>query len=1467
MLIKQMDFIKKKSLKIDKMGENTNNGHYGIPTFLNSTSKIVVVTAILYFLIAKLSLFIFVTEINILPFFPAIGFAIAAALLFGRKAILGASLGCFIFCISLYKNDFQNATTFEELFKPLSLCIIRPIITYLNTFLVTYLTQLWCKKKYPFDNEKNVIFFALASLLGTFISVSIGFIPLAMTSYFSLDNCTLIWSNMLRGNALGIILFTPFVLSWFFKTKEVTKWSLSKKAELFLLVISTLSLSLYIFETHANNESILFFLLIWAACRFGMKVITAVALIITIIAIYCTGHHMGGFIFSGWNNDFLMLQSFLFVNMVSVLFLKAVLNEKENEEIKLKISEYDLGLEKNILKATIESPKEVSIFSLDTNLNYLSFNSAHADYMKKAQGADIKIGDNQPELFLDAALKEEIYTSLLNVLKGNASSDEVKNEFGEYLNIARSPIKDNEDKIIGITTIITNVTELKLKEIQLEKNNISLTERIKELRCLYNISEIISNKTLSKFDKLEACVQIIPKALQYPEIANCRIQFKEKEFFSHNYQENDWQLTQTITVNGEKCGSIEVGYFNAKKLEEENVFLDEEIKLLETLSDIISKSLETKVAEEKLLKSEEEYRVLFDNVQDVFFKTSIKTGEILDLSPSCSTFNGILREELIGKNMSIIYSDKDQMQLMFQKIIAEQKVIDFNNEITIKGQLFHVSINAKILFDSKGQPEFAVGSLRNITERRLIEENLKISEEKFRSIFENMQDVYYLHDIDGTLIDISPSVEKHFHAKREDVIGMCAQNFYYEPARYQELIAKILKDGFLNDQEVQFLTATGETLYFSVNSKLINDSNGNPNLVEGTMRNINERINNQNKLIEATEKIKQSEEGFRSIFESFEDLYYRVSLDGYIQNVSPSVEKILKYKREEIIDSYATDLYLNPEDRTKVVETLKENGRISDFETTFKDKDNNPVHLSINAHLVYDSEGNAIFTEGTMRDITQRKENEMEIEMAYQTIKENEKKYRGIFESVRDVFFRASAKDHKIIDISPSCAYFELKAEDIIGKSIQEFYYNPEDRQAVLNELMQNGEIKNYDVKFLLNSKVHNVSINSKIVFDQNNEPEFLIGSFRDVTARIQAEEKLKISEAKFRSIFENFEDVYFRTSMDGMVLDVSPSFEKHFLKPCSFAQENSVFDFYYDKQDREFLLEKLKKEGQIRDYDIRFKDGEGNIVFFSVNARLIYDEKGAPIYIEKSMRNINDRIAFQKEMIVKNRKLEFQNTELEQFAYIASHDLQEPLITVIHCIQLLQEEIAENLDEDQKHYLQFINSSTSRMQVLVKGLLDYSRIGKERKIGSINCNEIVANVLADMDVSLKESNAIVEYENLPVIEGNTTEMRQLFQNMISNANKFRKKDQQPKIKIAAVKEDNNWLFSIEDNGIGIEEQDMDKVFVIFKRLNNRSEYHGTGIGLSHCKKIIEHHRGKIWVESKFNGGSIFKWTFPLEQN
>lgn len=232
-----------------------------------------------------------------------------------------------------------------------------------------------------------------------------------------------------------------------------------------------------------------------------------------------------------------------------------------------------------------------------------------------------------------------------------------------------------------------------------------------------------------------------------------------------------------------------------------------------------------------------------------------------------------------------------------------------------------------------------------------------------------------------------------------------------------------------------------------------------------------------------------------------------------------------------------------------------------------------------------------------------------------------------------------------------------------------------------------------------------------------------------------------------------------------------------------------------------------------------------------------------------------------EKTLAEQNRILKNQNKELEQFTYITSHDLQEPLRSLVSFTELFEQEFAGKLDGNGDLYIDFISKSSRRMQELVKGLLDYSRIGREKQLVEVDCNQIVKDVLSDMAITLAESKAKISFDNLPQLKGYPTELRQLFQNLISNAVKFRKKGAVPEVKISVQEQKNDWLFSVQDNSIGIDEKDMHKLFVIFKRLHNREEYEGTGIGLAHCKKIVELHGGTIWAESKLGEGSTFKFT------
>jgi light-regulated signal transduction histidine kinase (bacteriophytochrome) len=198
--------------------------------------------------------------------------------------------------------------------------------------------------------------------------------------------------------------------------------------------------------------------------------------------------------------------------------------------------------------------------------------------------------------------------------------------------------------------------------------------------------------------------------------------------------------------------------------------------------------------------------------------------------------------------------------------------------------------------------------------------------------------------------------------------------------------------------------------------------------------------------------------------------------------------------------------------------------------------------------------------------------------------------------------------------------------------------------------------------------------------------------------------------------------------------------------------------------------------------------------------------------------------------------------------------------------VDLLRKRYHGQLDSNADQYLDYITQSSDRMKVLIHNLLDYSRLGKEKELVSLCCNDLLQDVLHDLDQSIRENNAVIHAESLPQVMGYKTEMKQLFQNLVSNSIKFRKKDSNPVITVNAVSNNGNWIFSFKDNGIGINPAFHEKIFVLFQRLHKRSDYEGTGIGLAYCKKIVELHGGKIWVESVPDEGCTFFFTISETQ-
>jgi signal transduction histidine kinase len=247
----------------------------------------------------------------------------------------------------------------------------------------------------------------------------------------------------------------------------------------------------------------------------------------------------------------------------------------------------------------------------------------------------------------------------------------------------------------------------------------------------------------------------------------------------------------------------------------------------------------------------------------------------------------------------------------------------------------------------------------------------------------------------------------------------------------------------------------------------------------------------------------------------------------------------------------------------------------------------------------------------------------------------------------------------------------------------------------------------------------------------------------------------------------------------------------------------------------------------------------------------------------EKQERQL--RLQAETNLALKCEELARSNGDLEQFAYVASHDLQEPLRMVAAYTELLAERYHGKLDEDADKFISYAREGALRMQVLIQDLLAFSRVGRKNgPLEDVDCGELIKEVLQTLTPAIAESRAVVTHENLPTVQAHRTQMAQVFQNLIGNAIKFRA-NEPPKIAVHAERQNRAWLFSVTDNGIGIEPDSAAKIFEVFQRLHARSDYPGNGIGLAICKKIVERYGGSIWVDSQTGAGSTFKFTMPVK--
>lgn len=493
---------------------------------------------------------------------------------------------------------------------------------------------------------------------------------------------------------------------------------------------------------------------------------------------------------------------------------------------------------------------------------------------------------------------------------------------------------------------------------------------------------------------------------------------------------------------------------------------------------------------------------------------------------------------------------------------------------------------------------------------------------------------------------------------------------------------------------------------------------------------------------------------------------------------------------------------------------------------------------------------------------------------------------RVLAEQERDRFFTLSQDLFAIADLEGRFVRLNPAWEQVLGYSVEELtgrsfvdFVHPEDRERTEARAASLAEEKNESAAFENRYRTRDGSYRWFMWKSRADvQAGRIFAAARDITERKLAEAQmekvnaaLSESEERFRHLFANSPDAVIMidphaSNVAWPIVDCNEAACRMngYTREELLGQSVDILNVEPGTpEERAEYLERLRREGLVSiETDHRHKDGHAFPVEISTS---VISLNGRELVMGID-RDITERRRLEKEAADRAEDLARSNQELEQFAYVASHDLQEPLRIVAGYAQLLTKRYRGTLGQDADEFIEYMVDGVRRMQELIDALLQYSRVGRKgREMAPVDLDVAFDDAMANLRAAIEESQARVTRDDLPDVVADRLQLAQLFQNLIGNALKF-KGEEPPAVHVGAERHNGEWILEVRDNGIGIEPQYVDRIFDIFERLHSRERYDGTGIGLSICKKIVERHGGRIWVESDAGHGSAFRFTIPATQ-
>jgi PAS domain S-box-containing protein len=866
----------------------------------------------------------------------------------------------------------------------------------------------------------------------------------------------------------------------------------------------------------------------------------------------------------------------------------------------------------------------------------------------------------------------------------------------------------------------------------------------------------------------------------------------------------------------------------------------------------------------------------------VFFKS--RDGRYLGVNRAWEEFFGVRGESFVGKQVADLYPKDpaiaEKHAAMDRELYAGAGRQSY--EITVRarsGELREALYYKATYADARGEAAGLIGTIIDITARKRAENALRDNEARWRAIIDSANEGILVYDGELNIIAGNQAAERILGIPTAKLIGA---------AGFTSLLPCVHADGRplepherptrvtaasgqpLTGHIIGIRRSDGEHTWLLVNTGFLRHADASD--WYGVVSSFTDVTAQRN----AESALRESEERYRRTFELAGSGLAQVGLDGRFLRVNRRLCEFLGYGEAELVGmpvkaiSHPDDRDAVDERRIRLIAGELDSVRL---EKRYLHKDGGTVWANIAIALERDAAGKPLYAISVLEDVTGRKH-------AEEALRQSEARYRRTFELAGSGIAHIGL-DRRFIRVNRRfCEILGYPEEELVGMTGRQISH-PDDREVINTQRkrLYAGEIDHVRVeKRYLRKDGAAVWVTFSMVLERgaSGEPLYEIAIFDDITERKRAESALRESEERFRSLTQLSSDWYWEQDESfGLTFMSGRMAERTGLDPSAYLGRKRWDQPALNLTAEDWARHRasLERHEPFRDFEMERAHPAGGSRWISVTGEPIYDEAGkfhgyrgvgsditARKRAEAELRRAHDELAKKAE------ELQRSNAELEQFAYVASHDLQEPLRMVSSYTQLLTRRYNDKLDGDAREFMHYIVDGAARMKQLIEDLLAYSRVGtKGREFKTVPLEAPLKRAVTNLRAAIEESRAAVTWDGLPSADIDEVQLAQLFQNLIGNALKFRA-EALPRVHVCAAEEHGEWHVRVADNGIGIEPQYFERIFMLFQRLHTMGEYPGTGIGLAICKKVVERHGGRIWVESQPGAGSTFHFTLPKKE-